>query len=1026
MKNVTDIYPLSPVQLGMLFHTLANAQAGVYVNQYTCQLHGSLQPELWRQAWQKTVARHPVLRTAFLWEELEEPLQIVRQEVDLPWQELDWRDLSEAEQTTQLEAFLQRDRAQGFDLAQAPVLRLTLIQLRGSTVTASDRPLNPPILGDPTLTSPQDWEAGAANIYQLIWSSHHLLFDGWSLPLIWQDMLAYYAARQQGTQPQLTPIRPYRDYIAWHQSQDFTAAEAFWRSQLQSFTEPTPLPAARTGISTSNALYRQSAKTLPSSLTDQLKALARQHRLTLNTLIQGAWALLLSHYSSKDEVIYGAVVSGRPAELNGVENMVGLFINTLPVHVAVDPNQSLIPWLQARHQQQLDLRRYEATPLTDIQRWSDIPAGNSLFESIVVFENYPTVSAPNLGFETMNARYLEQSNYPLALLVVPGESLELLLLFDPARFEAEAIARLLDHLELLLTAFVEQPQRTLADLPRLTAAEQQQLANWEQTDYPQNCTIHQLIEAQVQKTPDAEAVVFEGQALTYAELNQRADQLAAMLRSRGVGQGDRVALCLHPSLDRIISILAVLKAGAAYVPLDPAYPAARLTYCLQDTEPRLVVTQRSVELPDTDVRCLYLDGMEEALQGTQETRETRHVASLQGDGATTPSSHLPISPSPHLTSDNLAYIIYTSGSTGQPKGVMVSHRNLVHSTTARSHVYPDPVGRFLLLSSIAFDSSVAGIFWTLCQGGTLILPPERIEQDLQQLVTLIAEQRITHTLCVPTLYALLLNAADPQQLATLHTVIVAGEACPRTLAQQHHAKLPNTLLYNEYGPTEATVWATAYRIPYSLREGSANDPAQGQPSELPPGPIAIGHPIPNTQIYLLNQHLQPVPTGAIGELYIAGDGVSQGYWQQPEKTAAAFVEWQGSQVAGWKSKSVQEPGTGNRLRRERSADIRHVKTRPVASSPLRLYKTGDLARYRANGTLEWLGRCDRQVKIRGYRIELGEIEDALRSQVDVQEAVVIAPALAPSAATVESLVAALASLDAATAEALLTSVEGGQ
>ncbi|ESA38542.1 amino acid adenylation domain protein [Leptolyngbya sp. Heron Island J] len=922
MENVADIYPLSPVQLGMLFHTLADTQAGVYVNQYTCKLSGNLQPNLLQQAWPQTVARHPVLRTAFLWDGLDEPLQVVREQVELPWRSWDWRGITDAEQMTKLEEFLECDRTQGFNLDQAPLLRLTLIHLRD-------------------------------NVHQFVWSSHHLLFDGWSLPLIWQDMLTYYGALLQGTVPQLQPTRPYRDYIAWQQEQDLSTAETFWRNQLQGVVELTPLPAARPGTS---QRYQQQHQSLSPSLTTALKNLARQHRLTLNTLVQGAWALLLNHYSGEDQVTYGSVVSGRPADLVGMETMVGLFINTLPVRVSIKPDQTLVDWLQLRQQQLLDLRQYETTALTDIQRWSDVPQKNPLFESIVVFENYPAAAATDLGFDTSDVRYLEQSNYPLALLVVPGESLELLLLFDSGRFEEGAILCLHAHLELLLTAFVEQPQSKLAELPRLTPTEQQQLTTWETVDYPRDLTIHQLIEAQVQKTPDALAVVFEGQTLTYGELNQQADQLADLFRSNGVIPGDRIALCLNPSLSRIVCILAVLKAGAAYVPLDPAYPAERLQYCLEDTNPKFLLTQRSVDLPDISITVLYLDG------------EGMEQCQTQGwaQGQPLQSPHHPITP------DDLAYIIYTSGSTGTPKGVMVSHQNLVHSTTARAHVYPEPVGRFLLLSSIAFDSSVAGIFWTLCQGGTLVLPPERIEQDLQQLADLIARQRITHTLCVPTLYSLLLASADPQQLAKLRTVIVAGEACPRALVQNHYAKLPATDLYNEYGPTEATVWCTAYRI---LAE---------------PGPVAIGKAIPNTQIYLLDKDLNLVPTGAIGEIYVGGDGVAQGYLHQPEKTALSFVMLEGGQCP---------PSRG------------------------RLYKTGDLARYRSNGTLEWLGRCDRQVKIRGYRIELGEIEDVLQDHQAIQETVVVARnTLQPS--DVDSLVSALASLPPDKADALLANTMG--
>lgn len=907
MENVADIYTLSPTQLGMLFHTLADTQTGVYVNQYTCKLSSRLQPELFQQAWQQTLTRHPVLRTAFLWDGLDEPLQVVRQQVELPWQSLDWHGVGDSEQVAKLDEFLECDRNQGFELDQAPLLRLTLIHLSDNT-------------------------------WQFVWSSHHLLFDGWSLPLIWQDMLTYYGALLQETVPQLAPVRSYRDYIAWQQEQDLSTAKAFWRKQLKGFSEPTPLPAAQTGTSRH---YQQHTHSLSPALTTALKTFGQQHQLTLNTLVQGAWALLLNHYSSQKQVTYGSVVSGRPADLSGVETMVGLFINTLPVRVIINPEQSVVDWLQDRQRQLLELRQYEATALTDIQRWSDLPKGSPLFESIVVFENYPTAAGTNLGFETSEIRYLEQSNYPLALLVVPGESLELILLSDSGRFEAETIKNLHAHLELLLTAFIEQPQAKLTDLPRLTAAEQQQLTTWETFDYSRDLTIHQLIEAQVDKTPDAPAVVFAGQTLTYGELNQQAEQLASVLRSHEVVSGERVALCLKPSLERIVSILAVLKAGAAYVPLDPAYPAARITYCLEDTNPKLLLTQHSVDLPETSVPLVYLDD-----ELTKESPLQTSVSAAQPD--------------------DLAYIIYTSGSTGQPKGVMVSHRNLVHSTMARFQVYPEPVGRFLLLSSIAFDSSVAGIFWTLCQGGTLVLPPERIEQDLHQLATLIAQQQISHILCVPTLYSLLLESAQPQQLSTLQTVIVAGEACPRSLAQHHHAKLPATDLYNEYGPTEATVWCTAYRVPANLE----------------PGSVAIGKAIPNTQIYLLNEELQPVPTGAVGEIYVGGDGVTRGYLNQPEKTAAVFVVPDGGQCPPY-------------------------------------YKTGDLARYRADGQLEWLGRCDRQVKIRGHRIELGEIEDALREQDDVQEAVVVAQ----STSKLDSLVSALAALKPEKAEALLVAIE---
>lgn len=941
MKNVADIYPLSPVQLGMLFHTLAEESAegsGVYVNQYTCQLVGPLNLALFRQAWEQTVASHPVLRTAFLWEGLDEPLQVVREAVELPWNLLDWRG-SEL-QAEKLEDFLSCDRTRGFDLAQAPVLRLTVVLLRD-------------------------------DVCQLVWSSHHLLFDGWSLPLIWQDMLSFYKGLSQEKAPDLVVRRPYRDFIAWRQGQD-TEAEAakrerFWRSQLSGWGEPTPLPAAYSTGAKRVQAYQQQSKRITPEVTQRLTKTAQQYRLTLNTLVQGAWALLLSHFggfgggsSGGKGVMYGSVVSGRPPELSGVENMVGLFINTLPVCVEIQPEMAAVAWLKERQQQLLALRDHEATALTDIQKWSDLPAGGPLFESIVVFENYPAAVDLDLDFSVENVRYIEQSNYPLALLVVPGESLELILLYDTARFSSAVVTQLLAHVELLLSAFLERPIARLCELPRLTEAEQRLLKAPRQVDYPRELTIHELIEQQVERTPSAEAVVFEGEVLTYRELDEKANALAGELRSRGISAGDRVALCLSRSREMIVCMFAVLKVGGTYIPLDPDYPASRLVYCLEDTAPVLVCTERSVKLPSTTFPVLFVD---DPLLNRDFAGDQNRLGQ--------PS--------------DLAYIIYTSGSTGRPKGVMVSHRNLVHSTWARTDFYPEPVGRFLLLSSIAFDSSVAGVFWSLCTGGTLVISPQRIEQDLQELASLIEREKITHTLGVPTLYGLLLESANVRQLATLTTVVVAGEACSRRLAQQHCSKLPGATLYNEYGPTEATVWCSGYRIP----------------AELPRGPVSIGRAIANTQMLLLDDDLQPVPTGAIGEIYVAGDGVSQGYLNQPERTESAFIPC------------------------------------PSSLSPYtKLYKTGDLGRYQPDGRLEWLGRSDRQVKIRGYRIELGEIEDALRGHGSVQEAVVIARStgLATGLKTGletdlvvdnESLVSALLALPAAQADELLATVEGG-
>ena len=560
-RNIESIYPLSPMQQGMLFHTLYAPESGVYCEQMSCSLNENLNVSAFKQAWQQVVQRYPVLRTLFVWRHRKEPLQVVRARVTLPWVEEDWRGWSPLEQQGRLEAFLEADRVRGFDLGQAPLMRCALLR------EAEDK-------------------------YRFVWSSHHLLIDGWSLSLVLKEILACYEAYCEGRELRLERPRPYRDYIAWLQQQDLAQAERFWREALQGITAPTPLGIDRGVEGRERApCYAEQRLELGAAVTGRLRALAREHRLTLNTLVQGAWALLLSRYSGEEEVVFGATVSGRPAGLVGVEAMVGLFINTLPVRIEVPAQDSLLPWLQQLQRQQVEREQYAYSPLVAIQGWSEVPRGVPLFESLVVFENYPveaSLTEQHDGVQIREMRALERTNYPLTVVAaIAGAELALKVIYNAARFEAATVTRLLGHFQTLLEGIVADPKRPLSELPLLPEAEWQQVVvewNATETEYPKEWCIHQLVEAQVERTPEAVAVVFEDEWLTYRALNARANQLAHHLQGLGVGPEVLVGVCLERSVEMVVGLLGILKAGGAYVPLDPAYPEERLAFMLEDAQ----------------------------------------------------------------------------------------------------------------------------------------------------------------------------------------------------------------------------------------------------------------------------------------------------------------------------------------------------------------------------------------------------------------------------------------------------------
>lgn len=906
VENLEDLYELSPVQQGLLFHTLYEPQSEVYFEQFSFTLQGNLDVSAFKRAWQQVVDRHPILRTCFYWEDLDKPYQVVHKQVKFPWEELDWQGLSLANQQERLEAFLQADRAQGFNLSAAPLMRLVLIHL-------------------------------AEDNYQFIWSYHHLLLDGWSLSLLFQEVFAFYEGFRRGQSLDLGHPRPYRDYINWLQAQDLSQAEAFWRQALKGFTAPTPLPLNRVPGSASRQVVECNQQHIKLSVatTTALQSLARQQQLTMNTLVQGAWALLLSRYSGEEDIVFGVTSTGRPPALAEVESMVGLFINTLPARVQVQPEESLLRWLKKFQAQQAELRQYEYSPLIEIQRWSDMPRGLPLFESFVAFQSYPVDASLQqrcTELTIQSAHNFSKTNYPLGLTVRPGVELSLQITYDDSRFSTAAIARILEHLQVLLEGMLANPHQRLSDLPLLTAVEQQLLVEWNQTqvDYPQHHCIHQLFEQQVERSPDSVAVVFADEQLTYRELNQRANQLAHYLRASGVGAEELVGICVERSVAMVVGLLGILKAGGAYLPLDPAYPAERLFFMLEDSKVQVLLTQQSLveKLSECGAKvCLDTDWE----KITHESKDN------------------PVSGS---TTEDLAYVIYTSGSTGKPKGVSISHANVIRlfeATQSWFHFNQQDV--WTLFHSYAFDFSVWELWGALLYGGRLVIVPYWLSRSPAAFYDLLYTQQVTVLNQTPSAFRQLIRAEGNLEAAkelTLRLVIFGGEALElqslKPWFERHGDQSPQ--LVNMYGITETTVHVT-YR-PLTMADLSG---ASGS---------VIGQPIPDLQVYMLDRHQQPVPIGIPGEMHIGGAGLARGYLNRPDLTAEKFIP------------------------------------HPFSNRGARLYKSGDLARYLPNGDIEYLGRIDHQVKVRGFRIELGEIEAVLAQHPAVQETVVMVQATQPS------------------------------
>ncbi|HEY8412853.1 MAG TPA: amino acid adenylation domain-containing protein, partial [Pyrinomonadaceae bacterium] len=855
---------------------------GIYVQQLVCRLHHELDVAAFERAWQQVIARHEVFRTSFRWEGLDYPVQEVHRHVDVSLNVVDRASLSPAEQAAELDRFLDDDRRRGFSFTEAPLVRLTLFRF-------------------------------GADEYCLVWTSHHSLMDGRSRLRVLREVFAIYEGRDRNGFA-LPPARPFSDYLEWLAQRDLDAAECYWRELLRGFNAPNSLVIERRASRSSeqDAWGEESFSLTPNETAALLKR-AEQHDLTLNTLVEGCWAIILSRYSDAGDVVFGTARVCRWADPAGEDAAAGLFINTVPLRVVIEPDLPVLSLLQELRQQSLAHREHVHTPLAKIQEWSALPPGQQLFDTIVVFEKYQLDAAlKSLGGEWQRREFklLERTNYPLAVSAYAdydAPSLLLKLTYDRSRFDEVAIKDMAARFRRLLESIGANPRQSISELPWLSEAERQQiLVEWNATtqDYPRDKTIPELFGLQARQTPDAIALIAGDEHVTFATLNQRANQLARYLQRHGVGPEQRVAICMKRSVEFVVGLLGILKAGAAYVPIDETCPAQRLAFMVEDSGARILLTQ---------------------------TELARSIANESVDDLPT-----------QITADNAAHVIYTSGSTGIPKGVLSSHRASLNRFFWMWRTYPFAADEVCCQkTSPGFVDSIWEIFGPLLRGIPQVIVADEIVKDPPLFLKTLADHRVTRLVLVPSLLAAILDANQDLEAVSqsLRYCVCSGETLSPELATTFRERLPHTRLINLYGSTEVAADVTCHEV--QATEGSDRVP--------------IGRPISNCRIYILDKHSKLAPAGLAGELYVAGDGLAREYLHRPEFTAERFIP------------------------------------DPFSAAPgARLFRTGDLARYLPDGSIDYLGRRDLQVKVRGFRVEIGEIEAVLVNHENVRDAVVVA------------------------------------
>ncbi|CAH1202642.1 Plipastatin synthase subunit B [Paenibacillus plantiphilus] len=894
---IQKVYPLTPMQEGMLFHSMMDNGSSAYFTQMEATLTGSVDHVLFEESLNRIVAEYDILRTLFVHQNLQRPRQVVLRERKIGLHYEDLRSMAVEEQLGHMDSFNEENRLRGFQLAKDALLRVALFRT-------------------------------GERAYRLVWSHHHILLDGWGFGVVISRLFQIYAALRGKVSIPASAVYPFSEYIKWLEKRSKADSLAYWGHILDGFDAQTSLPGRLHGAEEGEYRQEQREFAIGPQLTEQLNRMARGCGTTMNSLFQALWSVLLGKYNRTDDVAFGSVVSGRPSEVAGIESMVGLFINTVPVRVVLEKGMTFGELLSRIHSGAVEMESHSYLPLYEVQNQSALKG--ALLDHIMIFENYPLgkdaegdSAEAAIGFQAHVDRVFEQTNYDFNVIVSPGDELSVKFSYNANRFESAIVDRIEGHLRGLIAQITDNPAVELSRLEVVTGEEKRQLMegfNMTAKDYGASelLPLHALFEEQASLTPELTAVVCGGASLTYRELNDEANRLAGMLRRSGAADrivaGSIVAVLAERSLDMAVALLAVLKSGAAYLPIDPEYPQERIHYLLEDSGASVVIAGSSfTKLAEgKGVPVINLND--------------------RSAWASESADNLPLA----AGADDLAYVIYTSGTTGKPKGVMIEHRSIVNTLLWRRETYGfGPGDRTLLFLSFAFDAFVSTFFAPLLSGAAVVFAKDEEAKAPLVLKRLIASERITHFSTVPSMFAAILDAITPEEGASLKAVTLGGEKLSEVVAARAASKHPGLELVNEYGPTENSVITTCLRHAEDGR------------------PITIGVPIANTEVWVLGADLQLQPVGAAGELCISGKGLARGYLNLPELTKEVFVP------------------------------------HPYIEGA-RLYRTGDLARWTAEGELQFVERADHQVKIRGYRIELGEIEAVLRKQPSIEEAVVLA------------------------------------